>query len=112
MTEFNYDFHYDPLPTSWEVYADNSGNRVVIDRVTLRIGSFNYVVRDASKFCLSTTGKWDFESFPSNRPHDWCDTHRFPTLELAWAAACNAARALLTAYRDRFLDAQTQDEQK
>lgn len=34
---------------------------------------------DDERLCYNnSTGKWDYESFPSGRPENWKDDHRFP----------------------------------
>ncbi|SEN88185.1 hypothetical protein [Nonomuraea pusilla] len=43
-----------------------------------------------SRWCLSSTGEWDWESIPSEREDDWLATHRFD-LETAKRLAMEAA---------------------
>jgi len=98
---FDYDFHHEPLPVSWEVYRDASGGRVDIDACRQADGSVLYAVRDRSRQCLSIKGEWDYESIPSTCPVDWLKTHRFPTLDAAWKKACVAAQNMVLNYKER-----------
>jgi hypothetical protein len=43
-----------------------------------------------SRWCLSSTGEWEWESIPSEREDDWLETHRFD-LETAQRLAVEAA---------------------
>jgi len=98
---FDYDFHHDPLPVSWEVYRDANGGRVIIDTCRQADGSTLYAVRNWSRACLSKKGDWDYEASPSNRPDNWLETHRFPTLKEAWKKACVAAQNIVADYKEQ-----------
>jgi len=98
---FDYDFHHDPLPVSWEVYRDAGGGRVDIDACRQEDGSMLYAVRDRSRQCLSKDGAWVYERLPSSRSDHWLETHRFSSLDSAWKKACVAAQNMVADYKER-----------
>ena len=40
-------------------------------------GRDRWAVLRRGRWCLSTTGEWDFESIPSEREDEWLAAHRF-----------------------------------
>ena len=91
-----------PFPTSWLVYRDDLNNRVEIDRVyNAEDGVYRFAVRWNERNCLSVTGEWSREGFPSGRPNDWLETHRFSNMEDAFTAAVVAAADIHLASLER-----------
>src|SRR5690606_16891884 len=66
-----------------EVTAYALPNGTTVERTMQRDGSFLWAVRDGLKKCLSKSGEWDYEPFPSSRTEEWLDQHRFSTAQEA-----------------------------
>lgn len=60
-----------------EVTAYALPGGIIVERCVQRDGSFLWAVRDWYRNCLSKSGEWDDEPFPSSRTDDWIAQHRF-----------------------------------
>ena len=60
-----------------EVTTYTLPNGTTVERTMQRDGSFLWAVRDGFENCLSKSGEWDYEPFPSSRTEEWLDQHRF-----------------------------------
>jgi hypothetical protein len=101
MIKLSYTLHAVPVPVSYEVLLIEGRAEVRIDRMLQEDGSYKWSIRNGFGMCLSTLGKWDYESMPSNRPEDWIATHRFDTFEKASELAHVVAQADLDEYKRR-----------
>jgi len=98
--KFEAEIHQTPISVEWEV-ARYGHESICIVRKLQEDGTHKFGVYDGLRRCLSRTGEWTFESFPSNRPDNWTTTHRFFSLEEAAAVAIPAAEARVKELRER-----------
>lgn len=95
MIKFDHEILTEPVPCEWFVgRVDN--DYITITRKRQEDGSFKFAVYDGDRFVLRRDGSsFDYESFPSNRPEDWYETHRFDDFAEAKVMAVSAARRVL-----------------
>lgn len=60
-----------------EVMAYALPGGISVEHSMQRDGTYLWAVRDGFKQCLSKSGEWDYEPFPSSRTDEWLDQHRF-----------------------------------
>lgn len=107
----DYTLHDEPFALTFEVFRAESGV-ITVERVRQQDGSHKWAIRDGWRQCLSTNGKWDFESMPSHRPEDWIATHRFDDFDAAWKLAREAGILARADYLDRVRRANEQLRQE
>ncbi|MDS1142427.1 hypothetical protein RE432_18490 [Pusillimonas sp. SM2304] len=56
---------------------------ISVERSMQRDGTYLWAVRDSYEHCLSRSGQWDYEPFPSARTDEWIGQHRFSSAAFA-----------------------------